>query len=59
MIKISDTRRDTLPLYEVEELSLEEAMQIIAGDQAPDSRSLPEDNPTSVSTPAFNMARAC
>jgi hypothetical protein len=53
-----DAHRDALPVYEVKELSLEEAMRIIARDKIPDNLCLPENYPAAASTPAINMLTA-
>ena len=51
MIILDDIRRDTLPLYEVKELSVEEAMWAIARDKMPDNLGLPEDYPAAAFAP--------
>ena len=53
MIVMDDIRRDTLPLYEVKELSVEEAMWAIARDKMPDNLGLPRDYPAAVFAPAL------
>ena len=58
MIILDDIRRDTLPLYEVKELSVEEAMWVIARDKMPDNLGLPEDYPAAAFAPALKALTA-
>jgi len=53
-----DTRRDTLPVYEVKEVTVEEAMWVIAREKMPDNLCLPEDYPAAAFTPAFKVLTA-
>ncbi len=55
---MDDIRRDTLPLYEVKELSVEEAMWAIARDKMPDNLGLPEDYPAAAFAPALKALTA-
>ena len=52
MIKQYDLRRDMLPVYEVEELSLEEAMRVIPREKIPENAGASEDHSASAATPS-------
>jgi hypothetical protein len=45
-------------VYEVKELSVEEAMWVVARDKMPDNLCLPEDYPAAAFAPAFKMSTA-
>ena len=58
LIVMDEARRDKLPVYEVKELSVEEAMWAIARDRMPDNLGLPRDYPAAAFVSAFKTLTA-